>query len=349
MDDSSCGRGCAGNTKDVTVQTVQRGDLEELGGPKNMGGWWLHEKTLDMKPDVFAVISSSSADTTGRGMTVYAATNAMLNSLVRYRRSLGLPACSLSMCTLSDVGVVVNNPAVREMQVKAGYEMVPSDKAFEDLFEVSHPSPTLPLRPGRQHSAGIWAFRASLPCGWQVIVSGRPVVGHLQFEHGCTSHGRNAAAFYGGVRTPFVLGAAKGMKRYDTYEEILQFVMEQVSPQRREIAWICVYWQRKSWSRCALLGLSSRALPCSLHWLSRVRATSGGPAGEAGDAHRRRVCRRDAGQPLLRLAVGHGGHLAHQGRAGHRGALLQGQDDGCVTRVLIMVVRALCTPGDVAL
>jgi hypothetical protein len=41
----------------------------------------------------------------------------MLNSFVRYRKSLGLPACALNMATLCDVGIVADKPAVRQMQV----------------------------------------------------------------------------------------------------------------------------------------------------------------------------------------------------------------------------------------
>jgi hypothetical protein len=97
---------------------LKRGDLEKLAGPKNMGAWWLHEMTLDMKSiENFAVVSSVAADLAARGFLVYGPTNAMLNSFVRYRQSLGLPACALNMATLCDVGIVADKPAVRQMQV----------------------------------------------------------------------------------------------------------------------------------------------------------------------------------------------------------------------------------------
>jgi hypothetical protein len=97
---------------------IKRGDLESLSGPKNMGAWWLHEMTLDMTSiEDFAVISSAAADLAARGFLVYGPTNAMLNSFVRYRQSLGLPACALNMATLCDVGIVADKPAVRQMQV----------------------------------------------------------------------------------------------------------------------------------------------------------------------------------------------------------------------------------------
>jgi hypothetical protein len=98
---------------------LKRGDLEKLAGPKNMAAWWLHEMTLDMKSiENFAVVSSVAADLAARGFLVYAPTNAMLNSFVRYRQSLGLPACALNMATLCDVGIVADKPAIRQMQVR---------------------------------------------------------------------------------------------------------------------------------------------------------------------------------------------------------------------------------------
>jgi hypothetical protein len=89
-----------------------------VAGPKNNAALWLHQQTLDQASlEVFAVVSSISADGCSRNTVVYAATNALLNSFVRYRRSLGLPACALNMTSLSDVGIVANDPRIRQAQV----------------------------------------------------------------------------------------------------------------------------------------------------------------------------------------------------------------------------------------
>jgi hypothetical protein len=110
----------------MTLSEIKRGDLERMAGPKNHAALWLHDRTRDITSiETFAVISSTSADVCSRHMMVYAATNAMLNSFVRYRRSLGLPACALNMTSLTDVGIVARDAKVRQAQVKADRE-VPS-------------------------------------------------------------------------------------------------------------------------------------------------------------------------------------------------------------------------------
>jgi NADP-dependent 3-hydroxy acid dehydrogenase YdfG len=90
-----------------------------MAGPKNSAAMWLHQQTLDQDSlDIFAVISSTSADLSMNNSMVYCATNALLNSFVRYRRSLRLPACALNMMSLSDVGILANDHRMRQAQVK---------------------------------------------------------------------------------------------------------------------------------------------------------------------------------------------------------------------------------------
>jgi hypothetical protein len=110
---------CSGFFQDRALADIQRGDLEHVAGPKNSAALWLHQQTLDHGSlEIFAVVSSTSADVCTRNTLVYGATNALLNSFVRYRRSLGLPACALNMTSLSDVGIVANDPRIRQAQVR---------------------------------------------------------------------------------------------------------------------------------------------------------------------------------------------------------------------------------------
>lgn len=62
-----------------------------MAGPKALGAWWLSELTADMGLEAFITISSVSVRQAGTGMATYTAANAFLDSLVRYRRSIGLP------------------------------------------------------------------------------------------------------------------------------------------------------------------------------------------------------------------------------------------------------------------
>jgi hypothetical protein len=109
---------CSGFFQEGALADITWGDLEHMAGPKNSAALWLHQQTLDQASlEIFAVVSSNSADVCTRNTLVYGATNALLNSFVRYRRSLGLPACALNMMSLCDVGIVANDPRIRRAQV----------------------------------------------------------------------------------------------------------------------------------------------------------------------------------------------------------------------------------------
>lgn len=90
--ESQCWAGifhCSGFSTQENLSEIQMGDLERVAGPETNAACWLHEGTLGLQPplETFAVVSTTSADMCARHMMVYAATNAMLNSFVRYRRS----------------------------------------------------------------------------------------------------------------------------------------------------------------------------------------------------------------------------------------------------------------------
>lgn len=75
------------------------------------GTWHLHniseEKGLDL--DFFAMFSSISGVVGQRGQANYAAANVFLDNFAHYRRRLGLPACSVDLGAIEDIGYFVNH------------------------------------------------------------------------------------------------------------------------------------------------------------------------------------------------------------------------------------------------
>lgn len=127
---------CAGFTIDKALLDLSAADLRRIAGPKNAAAWRLHTATLDCDSlEVFALIGSTSADISNRNATVYAASNAMLNALVRQRRLQGLPAVALNMTSLTDVGIVARDWRVRMVQAQAGLEFVTSSAAVSQLLD----------------------------------------------------------------------------------------------------------------------------------------------------------------------------------------------------------------------
>lgn len=77
--------------------------------PKVDGTRNLHEATKDLNLDFFVLFSSLSCIIGQPGLANYAAANCFLNAFVQYRHSLGLPASSIDIGLVQDVGYVANN------------------------------------------------------------------------------------------------------------------------------------------------------------------------------------------------------------------------------------------------
>ncbi|KAL8721427.1 MAG: hypothetical protein Q9225_001902 [Loekoesia sp. 1 TL-2023] len=82
--------------------------------PKVEGAWNLHEALSDKKLDFFILFSSISSIVGQWGQGNYASANTFLDSFVQFRHSLGLPASTVNIGVMEDVGYVSQNPAVLE-------------------------------------------------------------------------------------------------------------------------------------------------------------------------------------------------------------------------------------------
>jgi NADP-dependent 3-hydroxy acid dehydrogenase YdfG len=83
--------------------------------PKLQGTMNLHEVLINEPLDFFVMTSSVIGTTGAPTQTSYAAANAALDSIARHRRSMGLPATSLSLGMIVEVGHVESNPGEQTM------------------------------------------------------------------------------------------------------------------------------------------------------------------------------------------------------------------------------------------
>ncbi|KAI4126027.1 MAG: hypothetical protein LQ338_003966 [Usnochroma carphineum] len=76
--------------------------------PKVQGTWNLHNASLEHgdQLDFFTMLSSISGVVGQKGQANYAAGNAFQDSLAKHRQDLGLPACSIDLGVVSDVGYI---------------------------------------------------------------------------------------------------------------------------------------------------------------------------------------------------------------------------------------------------
>ncbi len=84
--------------------------------PKVQGTWNLHNTAMqeNLSLDFFTMLSSISGVIGQKGQANYAAANVFLDSFSAYRHGLGLPACSVDLGMIEDVGYISERGALLE-------------------------------------------------------------------------------------------------------------------------------------------------------------------------------------------------------------------------------------------
>ena len=87
------------------------GEFHETIGCKVKGTWNLHTASLSQHTplDFFTLLSSISGVIGQKGQANYAAANVFLDSFASYRQSMGLPASSVDLGVVEDVGYVAEH------------------------------------------------------------------------------------------------------------------------------------------------------------------------------------------------------------------------------------------------
>jgi NADPH:quinone reductase-like Zn-dependent oxidoreductase/acyl carrier protein len=115
---------------------MARLDLQRLGTvmkPKAVGAWNLHCATKDLPLDFFVMTSSIASIYGSPGQASYAAANAFLDVLAQYRRGLGLPALTLNLGALDDVGHVAQRPELAAYLANMGIPPMPPQEVLDVL------------------------------------------------------------------------------------------------------------------------------------------------------------------------------------------------------------------------
>ncbi|KAM7185490.1 hypothetical protein V8F33_012377, partial [Rhypophila sp. PSN 637] len=124
--------------------------------PKVQGAWNLHRALLSQpKPlDFFFLFSSFGAIFGQWGQANYSAANTFIDAFVGHRQSLGLPACSLNIGAMGDIGWLAENPEALE-KIQASAYHVTNETDFLECAEL------MLLR--QQHSQLGFGLRSTLP------------------------------------------------------------------------------------------------------------------------------------------------------------------------------------------
>ncbi|KAF3933903.1 hypothetical protein ABW19_dt0204636 [Dactylella cylindrospora] len=94
--------------------------------PKVQGSWNIHNaiKGKDDQLDFFLLTSSISGSVGTATEANYCAANYFLDNFARYRRSLGLPATSVGLGMISEVGYLHENPEIEALLLRKGIQQI---------------------------------------------------------------------------------------------------------------------------------------------------------------------------------------------------------------------------------
>ncbi|KAL8903529.1 MAG: hypothetical protein Q9207_003863 [Kuettlingeria erythrocarpa] len=94
--------------RDKILSSMSLEDFQDAIRPKVQGTWNLHNASLEFadRIEFFTMLSSISGLVGQKGQANYAAGNTFQDSVAKYRQHLGLPACSIDLGVVSDVGYI---------------------------------------------------------------------------------------------------------------------------------------------------------------------------------------------------------------------------------------------------
>ena len=101
--------------------------------PKLVGTWNLHHaiQGRDSELDFFLMTSSISGSVGTATESNYCAANYFLDVFARYRRNLGLPATSVGLGMISEVGYLHENPDIEAMLLRKGIQAINEEELLQ--------------------------------------------------------------------------------------------------------------------------------------------------------------------------------------------------------------------------
>ncbi|GHI04279.1 hypothetical protein AQI88_25935 [Streptomyces cellostaticus] len=128
----------AGVLADGLAASVGQDALAEVFAPKADAAWHLHELTAGCELSFFALFGSGASVLAGPGQGAYAAANAALDALARYRQARGLPATSLGWGLWEEASGLTGTLDERDTRrmARAGMLPLPTARALA-LFDLA--------------------------------------------------------------------------------------------------------------------------------------------------------------------------------------------------------------------
>ncbi|KAG8359240.1 Compactin diketide synthase mokB [Fusarium venenatum] len=105
---------------DCFFEDITLDDFDAVFGPKVNGALNLHHCLQGQKLDFFVMLSSGCGVLGNEGQSNYSASSTFLDTFARYRQSLGLPASSIDLGFVEDVGNISERPEIQASLLSRG-------------------------------------------------------------------------------------------------------------------------------------------------------------------------------------------------------------------------------------
>lgn len=114
--------------------------------PKVVGTWNIHNsiKGKDSELEFFLMTSSVSGSVGTATESNYCSANYFLDVFARYRRSLGLPATSIGLGMISEVGYLHENPEIEALLLRKGIQAINEDELLQIVDIALSSNATIP-------------------------------------------------------------------------------------------------------------------------------------------------------------------------------------------------------------
>jgi acyl transferase domain-containing protein/thioesterase domain-containing protein/acyl carrier protein len=109
---------------DATVMQLDAARFAPVMAPKVSGAWNLHRASRALGLDYFVMFSSVSTLVGAAGQASYVAANTFLDALAHYRRAQGLPALTVNLGALGEVGILERNPRLAQRLAAGGIQAI---------------------------------------------------------------------------------------------------------------------------------------------------------------------------------------------------------------------------------
>ncbi|KAK8115461.1 Acyl transferase/acyl hydrolase/lysophospholipase [Apiospora sp. TS-2023a] len=128
--------------RDQSFETMTFEEWSQATAPKVQGTWNLHNASIaaGLDLDFFVCFSSLSGIIGQPGQANYSSANTFLDSMVQYRKSLGLPASVVDIGAVEEIGYISHSPGLMNKMKSTGFRGV-SEQELLDALAVAMVSP----------------------------------------------------------------------------------------------------------------------------------------------------------------------------------------------------------------